>query len=254
VIPGAQRACTINASGHGASYWTRTASVHLQFPDGTDARYFLKVATGDRGRGIMQGEYESMKVLHTVTPDFAPKPIAWGTFKSNHDLHFFLGNFHDMDNELPEMEQFSARLAQLHRDSVSPTGKFGFHVTTYNGNIPQDVRWTDTWEECFMNGTRRDFELEMEARGPCEELKALMEPLFKKVIPRLLRPLETAGRSLKPSFVHGDLWYGNGIFWSDLSYTMTDLLKHPMIYLRKTLWSSTPLASMAITNVSIEQT
>lgn len=36
----------------------------------------------------MQGEYESMKVLHTVTPDFAPKPIAWGTFKSNHDLHF----------------------------------------------------------------------------------------------------------------------------------------------------------------------
>lgn len=202
----------------------------------------------------MQGEYESMKVLHTMTPDFAPKPIAWGTFKSNHDLHFFLGNFHDMDNELPEMEQFSARLAQLHRDSVSPTGKFGFHVTTYNGNIPQDVRWTDTWEECFMNGTKRDFELEMEARGPCEELKALMEPLFKKVIPRLLRPLETAGRSLKPSFVHGDLWYGNGMFWSDLSYTMTDLLKHPMIYLRKTLWSSTPLASMAITNVSIEQT
>lgn len=81
-----------------------------------------------------------MKVLHTVTPDFAPKPIAWGTFKSNHDLHFFLCNFHDMDNELPEMEQFSARLAQLHRDSISPTGKFGFHVTTYNGNIPQDVR------------------------------------------------------------------------------------------------------------------
>ncbi len=67
-----------------------------------------------------------------------------------------------------------------------------------------------------MNGTKRDFELEMEARGPCEELKALMEPLFKKVIPRLLRPLETAGRSLKPSFVHGDLWYGNGMFWSDL--------------------------------------
>ena len=160
----------------------------------------------------MEGEFESMKVLHGVTPDFAPKPIAWGTFKSNSDLHFFLCDFHDMDGELPELNSFAASLAKLHCESISPTGKFGFHVTTYNGNIPQDVRWTNTWEECFVNGTRKDFEMEREARGPSEELEALMIPLFEKVIPRLLRPLETGGRTLKPCFVHGDLWYGNGKF------------------------------------------
>jgi protein-ribulosamine 3-kinase len=33
--------------------------------------------------------------------------------------------------------------------------------------------------------------------------------LFDKVIPRLLRPLESEGRSVKPSLVHGDFWYGN---------------------------------------------
>jgi len=33
--------------------------------------------------------------------------------------------------------------------------------------------------------------------------------LFDKVIPRLLRPLETNGRTVKPCLVHGDLWYGN---------------------------------------------
>ena len=33
--------------------------------------------------------------------------------------------------------------------------------------------------------------------------------LFRKVIPRLLRPLESGGRSISPSLVHGDLWYGN---------------------------------------------
>jgi protein-ribulosamine 3-kinase len=158
---------------------------------------------------MLQGEFESMKVIYAVTPDFCPKPIAWGTFKSNPDLHFFVCDFHDMDDELPEIKQFSSNLAKLHRNSVSPTGKFGFHVTTYNGNIPQDVRWTDTWEECFVNGTKKDFEMEKEARGPCEELEALMVPLFEKVIPRLLRPLETGGRTRKPSFVHGDLWYGN---------------------------------------------
>jgi protein-ribulosamine 3-kinase len=182
----------------------------LKFSDGTEKKYFLKVASGDRGRGMLEGEFESMKVIYAVTPDFAPKPIAWGTFKSNPDLHFFLCDFHDMDDEVPEIKQFAASLAKLHRDSVSPTGKFGFHVTTYNGNIPQDVRWADTWEECFVNGTKMDFALEKEARGPSEELEALMVPLFDKVIPRLLRPLETGGRILKPNFVHGDLWYGNG--------------------------------------------
>ena len=55
-----------------------------------------------------------------------------------------------------------------------------------------------------------DFALEKEARGPSKELEALMVPLFDKVIPRLLRPLETGGRTVKPGFVHGDLWYGNG--------------------------------------------
>ena len=218
-----------------------------------EKKYFLKVAADDRGRGMMEGEFESMKVLNMVTPKFAPKPIAWGTFKSNPNLHFFLCDFHDMDGELPEIEKFSASLAQLHRDSVSPCGKFGFHVTTYNGNIPQDVRWTDTWEECFVNGTRKDFELEREVRGPNEELEALMGPLFEKVIPRLLRPLETGGRTLKPSFVHGDLWYGNGKFDPALEIQTLrgDLLpKHRTIYQLNTQWSLMLLAFMAITNVS----
>jgi protein-ribulosamine 3-kinase len=177
---------------------------------------------------MMEGEFESMKVIHTTTPDFAPKPIAWGTFKSNPELHFFLCDFREMDNELPEVKKFAENLAKLHRNSVSPTGKFGFHVTTYNGNIPQDVRWVDTWEECFLLGTKMDFELEAVARGKSDELETLKIPLFEKVIPRLLRPLETGGRKLKPCFVHGDLWYGNSQFRRctlETELTLTDRSK-----------------------------
>ena len=129
---------------------------------------------------MMKGEFESMKVLHSVTPDFAPNPLTWGTFKSNPGLHFFLCSFHEMDDELLDMNKFAASLARMHLESVAPDGKFGFHVTTYNGNIPQDVRWTDRWEECFINGTRQDFELEKEARGPPEDLEKFMLPLFDK--------------------------------------------------------------------------
>ena len=51
--------------------------------------------------------------------------------------------------------------------------------------------------------------LEREPQGPSEELEELCEPLLEKVIPRLLRPLETGGRHIEPCLVHGDMWYGN---------------------------------------------
>lgn len=37
----------------------------------------------------------------------------------------------------------------------------------------------------------------------------LLPDLFDKVIPRLLPPLETSGRTIIPSLVHADLWCGN---------------------------------------------
>ncbi|KAH9906283.1 Fructosamine kinase-domain-containing protein [Xylariomycetidae sp. FL2044] len=221
-IPNSAQAIDIHAALHGASFWTRTACVRLEFPDGSETKYFLKMATGEGGLGMVEGEFESIKVIHSTMPEFAPEPIAWGSFKGNDDLHFFLCSFHDMDDEVPEMGSFVRCLASLHANALSPNGKYGFHVTTYNGNMPQDVRWTDTWEECFLNGTRKDFELETEARGLSDEFDTLKIPLFEKVIPRLLRPLESGGRRVKPSFLHGDLWHGN---------TSTDVsTNQPMVF------------------------
>lgn len=37
----------------------------------------------------------------------------------------------------------------------------------------------------------------------------MIAPFFEKVILRLLRPLETGGRSIRPTLIHGDLWHGN---------------------------------------------
>jgi len=100
-------------------------------------------------------------------------------------------------------------LARLHQQSQSPNGKYGFHVTTYAGNLPQEVGWESSWETFFAKSLWHALELEIKAKGPDRELDALLPVLFERVIPRLLRPLETNGRSIKPSLVHGDLWYGN---------------------------------------------
>ena len=51
--------------------------------------------------------------------------------------------------------------------------------------------------------------MSIERGGPWPGLEGLDTAMIDKVIPRLLRPMETGGRSIKPSLVHGDLWCGN---------------------------------------------
>lgn len=158
---------------------------------------------------MVHGEFESMTAIHSLLPDFAPKPIAWGTYQSTPNTHFFLCDYRDMIEEMPDPHKFTARLAALHQNSKSPNGKFGFHVTTYSGNLPQMNEWEDSWETYFAKNMRLALDLEIKAKGYDPEFDVLVPTLFDKVIPRLLRPLESEGRSVKPSLVHGDLWYAN---------------------------------------------
>lgn len=51
--------------------------------------------------------------------------------------------------------------------------------------------------------------LEDGVRGTNEERQELSKDLLTIVIPRLLRPLETEVRSIKPSLLHENLWIGN---------------------------------------------
>lgn len=169
----------------------------------------MKVINHEIGRKMVHGEFESMKAIYEVSPAFAPKPVAWGTYQCLPDTHFFLCEFRNMKEEKPDPGEFGSRLAALHQDSQSPNGKFGFHVATYSGNLPQVNDWEDSWEVFFTKNLKLALKFEIEAKGPDAELDTLLPVLFDKVIPRLLQPLESDGRSVKPSLVHGDLWYGN---------------------------------------------
>ncbi|KAF8862531.1 hypothetical protein BDZ45DRAFT_616832 [Acephala macrosclerotiorum] len=170
----------------------------------------MKVSLGDHGMKALNGEFESTSSIHAVVGSFCPKPIAWGSFGSIPDAHYYLCKFYELAQELPEEpSNFCEKLAALHTKSRAPNGKFGFHITTYNGNLPQENGYTDTWEECFTNGFNHIVNLNLERGGPWEEMQQHKKDMVEKVIPRLLRPLETNGRSIKPSLVHGDLWCGN---------------------------------------------
>jgi hypothetical protein len=67
-----------------------------------------------------------MSALYDVMPDIVPKPLGWETYENQHDVHFFLCNFNEMTDDIPDVTNFPSMLAQLHKNGVSPNGKFGF--------------------------------------------------------------------------------------------------------------------------------
>ena len=200
-----------SASPHGSSFWTKTARIDVEHNDGNSHVYFMKVATGDTGRGMLRGEYEGVSKLYEVIPEGIPRPVAWGTYKLQPDTHFYLCDFLDMTEDLPDIHAFCLLLAKLHKESIprSPNGMFGFHEVTYEGPMYQDTTWCTTWEESFVLRMKASLEQERAVDGSHKENEDLLPALYEKVIPRLLRPLQTNGRSIKPALIHGDIWYGN---------------------------------------------
>ncbi|KAL4885287.1 Fructosamine kinase-domain-containing protein [Aspergillus karnatakaensis] len=193
----------------GTSYWTRTAEIKTTNAQNNAVSFFLKVSQGDNGKGMMHSEFHSMTALYHALPELVPKPLAWGTYNDHPDTHFFLCHFHAMTNDIPSTANSPKMVARLHKNGVSPTGKFGFPVTTYQGRLAQDTMECDTWEESFSRAIDGLFRAEEEAQGPDEEMAELRRGIMETVIPRLLRPLETGGRRVIPRLVHGDLWDGN---------------------------------------------
>ncbi|KAI4130770.1 MAG: hypothetical protein LQ338_001542 [Usnochroma carphineum] len=91
----------------------------------------------------------------------------------------------------------------------SPNGQYGFHVTTHLAYVDNDNSWSDSWERWYARALKRMLDEEEKSHGPDDELKLLTDAMFEKVVPRLLRPLETGGRQIKPCLIHSDLWPGN---------------------------------------------
>lgn len=158
---------------------------------------------------MVRGEFEGTKAWYDITPLNVPEPIGWGECANRPGTFFLLVGFRDMQDEMPSAQDFVRVVAKGHQNSVSPTGKFGFHVTTFSGDLGYDNRWCDTWEEWFTRAMKTIMEEELRVQGPHPELEEVEQKILTKVIPRLLRPMETEGRSITPSLVHADLWHGN---------------------------------------------
>ncbi|KAH6882135.1 hypothetical protein BKA58DRAFT_446573 [Alternaria rosae] len=128
---------------HGASECTVTAKIETTRADGElyEGNYNRPCADGDQGKAMLEGEYNSMCELYKVASTFFPKRYAYAQFNvSDPKSYFLLCSFLDMDtSQAPDPEQLCKKLVMLHLSSESPTGQFGFHINTYQGNLPQQT-------------------------------------------------------------------------------------------------------------------
>lgn len=222
----------------GLSDWCQTHRIEVALPNGNTQRFFTKVrsftislshsrtasdslmsrqtASGAGGFEQMQAHWHSESSLYHFIPEFIPKPIAFDTYESSHDTHFFLMEFvemlDDQNGEVPEPVAYMAPLPALHLRSTgqSPTGRFGFPVNTRFGNLSQANDWEDSWEVWWTKHMRMILAREEAIRGPhTMENAAITRAFLDVVLPRYLRPLESGGRSVKPCLCHTDLWPGN---------------------------------------------
>lgn len=193
---------------------------------------------------MMRGEFESLGAIYSAVPGFCPKPVCWGAFRAAPGSFFSLSTCHERVAPPADPAAFCARLARLHTKSVpssatasgaaalattlagttassaaaaaaatasaaTAAGSFGFPVRTFFGDVLTEKVACATWEECFAALLRHMLQLDEDVNGADDTLVQLREELLARVVPRLLRPLESGGRRLRPALCHGDLRAAN---------------------------------------------
>ncbi|KAK3316749.1 hypothetical protein B0H66DRAFT_304929 [Apodospora peruviana] len=165
----------------------------------------------------MRGSFESEMTFYSFCPDHVPKPIAWGNYESDTTTWFYLCDFHDMIDDLPGPDDLVPVIADVQTARVAKPSNNNFN---FLADIHNDDKWQVSWELQFTQAMRRMFSHEEQLRGKDDRLTELREDLFEKVIPRLLRPLETSGHSLQPCLIHSDLCPSSVMVDEDTSKVM----------------------------------
>ncbi|EFX06060.1 hypothetical protein CMQ_4129 [Grosmannia clavigera kw1407] len=158
---------------------------------------------------MVSAEFEAMTTLYQVMPEIVAEPLAWGGYEMENDTWFYICRFHELSEDIPDVSDFPALLAELHKRGGANETEFGFPITTYGGRNRRTFPVSKSWEETFSKGLHNTFDIEEETQGKPEEMTSLRKEFVAKIVPRLLRPLETEGRKLTPALVHGDIWDGN---------------------------------------------
>lgn len=62
---------------------------------------FQVVTLSATGKHMCEGEFESLKAIHAVSPGFVPEPYAWGKYtQEDPETYFLLAEFRDVGKQV----------------------------------------------------------------------------------------------------------------------------------------------------------
>ena len=145
-------------------------------------------------------------------PSLCPKPHAHGPLSTG-GKYFIATDFIDLGYSASGGSGLSLaqKLAKLHSAPVSSSASsssehlYGFPVSTYCGDTPQDNSWKNTWSEFFkVNRLETVHGIIKQRHSPGREFNDTMTKIISSVVDRLIGGVEGG-----PVVIHGDLWSGN---------------------------------------------
>ncbi|KAK1638602.1 Fructosamine kinase-domain-containing protein [Colletotrichum phormii] len=199
-----------SAESFGYSAWAITGKLVARSSN-SEKVFFIKAAYGETGRVMLLGEFESSKTIYKLMPDFIPEPFGYGKYKKAElPTYFCMSEFVDFDvTRAQDPANFCKRLAEMHETSQNLSDRFGFRVTTCDGNRPHNVEWEQSWAEFYRMLLLHTLSLDIKKNGSWDKYERAAHQVASKVIPQLLEGLTWKGQPIKPSLIHGDLWEGN---------------------------------------------
>lgn len=135
----------------------------------------------------MWGEAYSTGIIAEAVPDFGPHPVGRGDYidDSNYHVYFYLMDYHDMDTQSPpDPAALAYAIAELHRNTSSPNGMFGYPVVTGRGMVNRQEHWDKSWAAQFTYLLKDLLTLDVITNGHWPELEAATKQLTGHVIPR----------------------------------------------------------------------
>lgn len=191
--------------------------------DTDTGRVFVKINHKSEAKLMFDGEMASLEAILNTETVRVPKPVK--VIELDTKGCVFVMEHLDMRGLSKYSKQLGAQLADLHthnkrqlekcnkeqqtvgkgagQSEVSPVEKFGFHVPTCCGYIPQVNEWEEDWVT-FYSKCRLQQQLNLVEKSYGDrEARELWTELQRK-IPQFFTDVE-----IVPALIHGDLWSGN---------------------------------------------
>lgn len=125
--------------------------------------------------------------------------------KEQKDIAYFIVcDFVHCSSNFPSPAGLSMQLTRIHQVS-EPTDTFGCDEPRYYAGICLPPARYSRWADCFSSLVKAFLNQDIAVNEKWPSYEAAFEVLICRTIPRLLLPLQSNGRRIIPTLVHGNL-------------------------------------------------